>query len=82
MKTYAKGVRWEREVKERLEAHGWRVFRCAASKPLDLIAFRIGSTPLWVECKARGRPAKWRIVSWEYEAKLNGARYVVARKYK
>ena len=80
--TYVKGVRWEREVKERLERHGWLVFRCAGSKPIDLIAFRSGKLPLWVECKTRGRPAKWKVAYWGGEAALCGAKYIVARKYR
>lgn len=34
------GSKRERAVKQLLEAEGWVVFRCAASKPCDLVALR------------------------------------------
>jgi Holliday junction resolvase len=52
---YAKGRRLEYAVKRRLEAEGYTVFRCAASKPCDLIAVRCGEI-LLVECKAGRNP--------------------------
>lgn len=45
------GNRFERKIKEILEECDWFVFRCAASKPLDLIAVR-GKRILFIECKS------------------------------
>ena len=50
MKTYAKGRRFEYQVKKMLEKDGYIVFRLAGSKPLDLIAFRKGKV-MFCECK-------------------------------
>jgi len=50
-----KGRRLEYTVKRRLEAAGYTVFRCAASRPCDLIAVKQGSL-LLVECKSGHNP--------------------------
>ena len=78
MSFYHRGRNWEYEVKERLERAGWSVFRSAGSKPCDLLAFRLGSTPLWVECKLNRKPSRKeteRLRSW---AEAHGVRYIVA----
>jgi len=50
MSNYRKGRRLEYMVKRLFEARGWTVFRCAGSKPLDLVAFKNGFVTL-IECK-------------------------------
>ncbi|MEM2367018.1 MAG: hypothetical protein QXQ50_02145 [Candidatus Bathyarchaeia archaeon] len=50
VKAYQKGRRFEYQVKRLLESQGYIVFRCASSKPLDLVAFRLGKV-LVCECK-------------------------------
>jgi len=52
---YEKGRRLEYAVKRRLEAAGYTVFRCAASRPCDLIAIKQESF-LLVECKSGHSP--------------------------
>ena len=51
MARYHKGRRFEYRVKRHLERQGYVVFRCAASRPVDLIALKPGEPPLLVECK-------------------------------
>lgn len=81
MSQYRRGRNWEYEVKKRLEGVGWTVYRSAGSKPCDLLAFRPGRTPLWVECKIGRKPSRGdveRLRSW---AEAHGARYItVIRK--
>jgi len=50
---YRKGRRFEHKVKKYLENAGFTVFRCAGSKPIDLVAVRKNDNPviLLVECK-------------------------------
>ena len=55
MQRYRKGYIFELEVKERWEKEQWAVFRCAGSKPVDLIALKKQMLPRLIECKA-GRP--------------------------
>jgi len=50
IKTYQKGRNFEYQVKKLLQSQGFTVFRCASSKPLDLVAFKLGKV-LLVECK-------------------------------
>ena len=52
IKKYAKGRRLEYRVKEYLEGHGLVVFRCAGSKPVDLVVLGEGKVPVLVECKS------------------------------
>lgn len=80
MNRYAKGRRWEYEVKQRLEHHGWIVFRCAGSKPVDLVAFHVIHLPLVVECKVGRRPPRTHINYWVALYSLVGVRYLVAVK--
>jgi len=51
-KSYKKGYRFEIRVKKYLEKLGYKVFRLAGSKPLDLIAFSRKEVYL-IECKYR-----------------------------
>jgi len=39
---YQRGSHRERQVRDLLREQGWEVFRCAGSKPCDLVALRIG----------------------------------------
>jgi hypothetical protein len=50
MSNYRRGRRLEYKIKRMLEDRGWTVFRCASSKPLDLVAFKNGFVTL-IECK-------------------------------
>jgi len=49
-KMYRKGYRFELRVKKYLEGRGFKVFRCAASKPVDLIAMSPKAVYM-IECK-------------------------------
>ena len=73
-----KGYLWELEVQHRLESHRWMVFRCAGSKPLDLIAFRPGRLPLWIECRTSRSPSASERDFWEHLARITGAHFLVA----
>lgn len=53
--NYAKGRNLEYSVRERLKTFGYVVFRCAGSRPVDLIAIREDRI-LLVECKAGLNP--------------------------
>ena len=50
---YQKGRRFEYKVKKYLQNAGFTVFRCAGSKPIDLIAVKKNNHPvlLLIECK-------------------------------
>jgi len=50
MSRYHKGRRFEYKVRDLLKREGWIVFRCAASKPVDLIALK-GDAVVLIECK-------------------------------
>ncbi len=56
-RNYRKGYRFERRVKRYLEKKGYRVFRIAGSKPIDLIAIAPKRVYL-IECKSRKRDIK------------------------
>ena len=73
---YARGRLKEYRVKAELERRGYLVFRCAGSKPVDLIAFRRGLPPIFVEVRYGERPRK---PSPEVEEKIAevGGKYVV-----
>lgn len=58
MANYHKGRRFEYEVKHFLESMGFFVVRCAGSKPCDLVAFKPGLLPVFIECKVAGGQAK------------------------
>jgi len=53
--TYLKGRNLEYAVRRKLGSLGYVVFRCAGSRPVDLIAIKDGQT-LLVECKAGLNP--------------------------
>jgi len=52
---YEKGRLLEYAVKRKLEEADYTVFRCAGSKPCDLMALKLGEI-LLVECKAGRNP--------------------------
>ena len=60
LNRYRKGYLWELEVKKRWETQGWTVFRCAGSKPVDLIALQAQCLPRLIECKTGRPPSKNR----------------------
>jgi Holliday junction resolvase len=80
MNRYAKGVRWEREVKRRLEKAGWTVFRCAGSKPVDLIAVKERRLPRVIECKVGRKPPADYIKRKQNEYEKLSIIYLVAIK--
>lgn len=53
--TQSKGRQLEYAVRRKLQSLGYVVFRCAGSRPVDLIAFRDGKI-LLVECKTGLNP--------------------------
>ena len=55
MDNYARGRSLEYAAKRRLQQSGFIVFRCASSKPVDLIAVKQGVVML-VECKTGLHP--------------------------
>ncbi|MDI6715315.1 MAG: hypothetical protein QMD43_09915 [Thermodesulfovibrio sp.] len=69
IKTYYKGRAFEYHVKKLLEKQGYTVFRCASSKPLDLVAFRMGKV-LVSECKINPISEKDKERLGEWSVKL------------
>lgn len=53
--TQSKGRQLKYTVRRKLRSLGYYVFRCAGSRPVDLIAMKEGKT-LLVECKAGLNP--------------------------
>ena len=53
--NYIKGRNLEYQAKERLKSLSYVVFRCAGSRPVDLVAIKDGRI-LLVECKAGLKP--------------------------
>jgi len=82
MKSYKKGYKWEQRVKEAYARGGWIIFRCAGSKPIDLICFKRGKKPIFVECKAGDRFNPARLIFLDQLAEMCGARIVWALKPK
>ena len=58
MNRYRKGYIWELEVKKKWEDQGFSVFRCAGSRPVDLIALKKQMLPRLIECKAGKAPSQ------------------------
>lgn len=56
--SYVRGRRFEYKVKKALEKEGWVVFRCAGSRPVDLIALKPGVMPCLIECKYSSNPVE------------------------
>jgi hypothetical protein len=69
-RTYLKGYRLELNVKKALDKVGMHVFRCAGSKPVDLVSVNNYVTKrevLLVECKTErdANPAKLAVEMYE-----------------
>jgi hypothetical protein len=69
-RTYLRGYRLELNVKKALDKVGMHVFRCAGSKPIDLVAvvpYVTKHDTLLVECKAEqdANPAKLAVEIFE-----------------
>lgn len=74
MSTASRGAVFEHKIKRYLEQYGWTVFRSAGSHSCaDLIAFKEGNYPIWVQCKAS---SKLNISPKERNAMLEGERYL------
>jgi len=78
---YRKGYIWELEVKKKWEAQGFVTFRCAGSKPVDLIALKMKMLPRLIECKAGKPPSKpytekqkkyWESLGFVYVLEVKG----------
>lgn len=55
MSNYYRGRNLEYAAKKKLQESGFTVFRCASSKPVDLVAVKQG-TVILVQCKTGLRP--------------------------
>jgi Holliday junction resolvase len=77
--NYVRGRYFEYEVERLLRKKGWTVFRSAASRGIDLIAFRCCTRVLWISCKY-GKRAAVSDRSWIDAADKAGIIYVEARK--
>ena len=82
MSFYRRGRSFEYTVKRKLEVLGYRVFRCAGSKPVDLIAISKEMGVVLVECKARQKVLKSDIIFLEGLAKELGVKALIAYKRK
>jgi Holliday junction resolvase len=81
--SYRKGRRLEYRVRDYLRRNGWAVFRCAASKPVDLIALKEGAKPMLIECKyGSSHPTKKEKSSLVELARKAGAYPVIAHAEK
>ena len=58
MNRYRKGYIFELAIKEKWEKDDWTCFRCAGSKPVDLIALKKQMLPRLIECKAGKAPSQ------------------------
>ena len=77
-----KGRLLEYAVRRKLRSMGYYVFRCAGSRPVDLIAMKDGKT-LLIECKAGLNPhltPKQRNHILEIASKIKGEPILVMRK--
>ncbi len=82
MRRYHKGRAFEYKVRDLLKSMGFTVFRCAASKPIDLVALRRGAPPILVECRTSRAPSRKRREELERMAERSGAVLLVAEKGK
>lgn len=79
----ARGDYFERQTRDALKAHDWLVIRSAGSLGVaDLVALRMGNTPLLVSCKLGGRIDPGERDDLELAARSAGARPVVASRPK
>jgi len=77
--NYERGRRFEWRVRDLLRKKGFAVFRCAGSKPVDLIALRRGRIVL-VECKSDGRIDQRQLKKLESLAKKAGGELIIVSK--
>ena len=77
--SYAKGRRFEWNVKDLLETRGWIVVRAARSKPVDLVAMKNGRI-LLIECKYDAQLTKDRRKLLMELAERAGAKPILAKK--
>ena len=80
MARYHKGRAFEYKVRDLLKEMGFAVFRCAASKPVDLIALKKDAPPILVECRTSHKPTSRRREELEKLAEKSGAILLVAEK--
>jgi len=80
MSTKAKGRRFEYRVRDHFRERGYAVFRCAGSKPIDLIAIKKGEPVLLIECKSSSRGVgKVELEKLIELGERTGARVLLAR---
>jgi len=79
MSFYKKGRAFEYRVRHFLEKHGVIVFRCAGSKPVDLIVFHNKKVFL-IECKI-GEISESELREKENLAKKIGAKLLVVHPH-
>jgi Holliday junction resolvase len=76
-----RGDYFERQARDALEARGWYVIRSAGSLGVaDLVALRLGNTPMLVSCKLSGRIGPSERFDLLEACRLSGARGVVAMR--
>ena len=80
-KRYVKGRMFEYKVRDALKEKGYVVFRCASSRPVDLIALRPNEV-LLVECKTEKRIDVTQLDRQIELAKQAGAKLIYAFKEK
>jgi len=79
--TKARGRRFEWRVRDHFRERGYAVFRCAGSKPIDLIALKKGKPVLLIECKSGSHSiGKKRLEELMELAELAGARFVLVKR--
>lgn len=82
LRKYHKGRVFEYKVRDLLKSMGFTVFRCAASKPVDLIALKKGVPPILVECRSFRAPTRKRREELEQMAEKSGAVLLIAERGK
>jgi Holliday junction resolvase len=75
--VYRKGRLFEYKVRDKLLEMGFAVFRCAGSKPVDLIAIRPDGKVFLIECKRSKKPTKKEIEENKAYAEQYKAEYVI-----
>lgn len=78
-KNRARGDYFERRTREALEAAGWFVVRSAGSfGPADLVAIRVGHSPLLISCKLTGKITRADALALHGVAVRAGAHAILA----
>ncbi|RLF08418.1 MAG: hypothetical protein DRJ60_00365 [Thermoprotei archaeon] len=77
---YYKGRQFEYKVKKFLEALGFAVFRCAGSKPVDLVVLKAGLKPMLIECKTTSNIPKDQRDIEKALAERAGAELIIVTK--